>query len=156
MGFRALLTSAVPTWSLSKSQLQVVIPSGEVEVSVNETGWPTNAADGENVKLPTGSASVTVISEPSLRFSTVAVIVACREAPISVSDTAVTRPPETVATLASLVDQVTTQPESGLPSASRGVAVSWSVPPSATLTLAGDTSIELTAAQPGPTPPRGS
>jgi hypothetical protein len=82
---------------------------------------------------------VTVIAAVPLRPSLKAVTVAAPAA------TPVTRPlPVTVATDALLVVQVTTRPDSGLPPASFGVAVSCVVCPICTLAVAGLTVTEAT------------
>ena len=84
---------------------------------------------------------MTVTLAVPLRPSLVAVIVAVPAA------TPVTRPaPETVATWALSVVQVTVRPLSGWPAASLGVAVSCTVLPAATVAVAGATSTEATGA----------
>src|SRR5712691_7344326 len=101
-----------------------------VAVSCTVSPTCTLAGDGVTVTLATGTG-VTVTLDVPLCPSLVAVIVA---EPIA---TPVTSPlPFTVAMAVLSLDQVTTRPGRGLPFASRGVAVSWTVDPTAT--LAGD------------------
>src|SRR5687767_1296738 len=79
-----------------------------------------------------GTGGVTVMAALPLFPSLVAVIVA------DPSATAVTRPVAlTVAAVSSLLVQLTTRPDSGAPFASRGVAVSCTVAPLATVASAG-------------------
>ena len=96
------------------------------------------------------AAGTTVTTDVPATVPEVALIVAVPGA------TALTLPlPFTVATDGALVPQVTLRPFSGLPTLSRGVAVSWSVPPSdsvgaegLTLTLATGTLETFTCAEP--------
>ena len=82
---------------------------------------------------------MTVMAEVPVLVSQVAVMVAEPAA------TPVTSPlPFTVAAAVLSLDQVTTRPESGVPPASIGVAVSWVVLPASTLADAGDTVTEAT------------
>ena len=86
-----------------------------------------------------GGGAVTVIVAVPVWPSLVAVMVA---APAATADT---RPLAlTVATDALLVVQVTTRPDSGLPPASFGVAVSCTVCPACTLAVAGVTATDAT------------
>src|SRR5436309_4840745 len=88
---------------------------------------------------PPELTGVTVTSEVPVFPSQVAVMVAVPAA------TPLTSPlPFTVAAAVLSLDQVTTRPDSGVPPASFGVAVSWVVLPSATLAEAGVTVTEAT------------
>src|SRR5213593_3549839 len=101
-----------------------------VAVSCTVSPTCTLAGEGVTVTLATGTG-VTVTPDVPLFPSLVAVIVA---EPVA---TPVTSPlPFTVAMAVLSLDQVTTRPGRGFPFASRGVAVSWTVNPTAT--LAGD------------------
>src|SRR4029077_6110584 len=118
------------------------LPFASIGVAVNCTVAPccTLAGDGVTVTVATGTA-FTVIADVPLLPSDVAVIVAVPTA------TAVTSPlPSTVATAVLLLAQVTTRPDSGLPFASFGVAVSCTVSPTTTLAGAGVTVTEATGA----------
>src|SRR5439155_25301820 len=92
-------------------------------VVVDSIGWP--AALFAEAGLPVTHATatlVTVIADVPLFPSLAAVIVADPAALL------VTNPPAfTLATEVLLLDQVTTRPDSALPFASFGVAVSWIV-----------------------------
>src|SRR5216117_415217 len=86
----------------------------------------------------TGTAATAIAAVPP-RPSLVAVIVALPTA------TAVTSPLAlTLATAGALLAHVTTRPDSGLPLASFGVAVSWTVCPTMMLAVAGLTVTEAT------------
>src|SRR6266849_1749698 len=95
---------------------------------------------GEMLTDATGTAGcVTVIAAVPLCPSLVAVIVAV-PAPC-----AVTSPVVLTIAMAALLDvQVTTRPVSGLPLASRGVAVNWPVCPTVRFRLVGDTPTDAT------------
>src|SRR5439155_57929 len=91
-----------------------------------------------NLGVP-GAWEVTVMAEVPVLPSLVAVMVAGPAA------TPVTSPlPFTVANAVALLDQVTTRPGRGVPFASLGVAVSWTVLPASTLAEAGVTVTEAT------------
>src|SRR5256885_72131 len=118
------------------------LPLASLGVAVSCTVCPTGtlADDGVTVTEATGTgALVTVMVAVPLFPSLVAVIVAV-PAPL-----AVTNPVRlTVATVVSLDDQVTARPESGLPLASLGVAVSCTVCPTWPLADDGVTVTEAT------------
>ena len=83
---------------------------------------------------------VTVMAAEPLLPSLVAVTVTGPPAPLPV-----TRPvASTVAIVAALVAQVTVRPVRGLPAASCGVAVSWTVSPGCVVADAGVTPTEAT------------
>jgi hypothetical protein len=91
------------------------------------------------VKAGVGPVAVTVMAAEAIGPSQLAVIVA------DPSATVVTTPPVlTNATGALLVDHVIVRPVNGLPLASRGVAVSCTVCPTATLAVAGLTVTDAT------------
>ena len=95
---------------------------------------------GLTFTLATGT-NVTVTAEVPVLPSLVAVMVTGPPTTF-----AVTRPvASTVATVALLVVQVTVRPVSGVPAASFGVAVSWTVSPGCRLAVGGLTSTEATA-----------
>src|SRR5256885_2103733 len=118
------------------------LPFASLGVALSCTVCPTGtlADDGVTVTDATGTcARVTVMVAVPLFPSLVAVIVAV-PAPL-----AVTNPVRvTVATVVSLDDQVTVRPESGLPLASFGVAVSCTVCPTWPLADDGVTVTEAT------------
>src|SRR5260370_27527229 len=96
-------------------------------------------------KRPEGA--VTVMAAVPFCPSLSAVIVTGPPAP-----TPVTSPlGDTVATAVFPLDHVTTRPESGVPLASSGVAVSCTVPPAATLPELGLTATDATGTSAGPT-----
>jgi len=96
------------------------------------------AAAGEIATEATG-IDVTVIAAVLLLPSLVAVIVAVP------ATLAVTSPlPLTVATLVLLLAHITVRPASAAPAESFGVAASWTVWPTATLAVAGETATEAT------------
>src|SRR5947199_4515561 len=102
-----------------------------VAVSCTVAPCCTLAGDGLTVTAATGMLD-TVTDAVPLCPSLVAVTIA--EPPV----TPVTNPfPSTVATAVLLLDQVTTRPDSGLPFASFGVAVSCTVCPTCTVGAAG-------------------
>src|SRR5690242_4450053 len=106
-----------------------MLPFASFVVAASWTVWPgwTAADDGVTATVATGTW-VTVMLEVPLWLSLVAVIVAD---PAAFADT---RPvPFTVATVVLLEDHVTVRPDSGLPFASFGVAVSCTVWPACTL-----------------------
>src|SRR5712692_8500871 len=116
------------------------LPPASRGVAVSCTVWPavTVAGDGVTSTVATGTL-VTVMVDVPLLPSLVAVIVA------ELGATLVTSPdPFTVAPAVLLLDQVTTRPESGLPPASRGVAVSCTVRPACTVAVAGLTVTDAT------------
>src|SRR5436309_4242234 len=93
---------------------------------------------GDTVTVATGT-TVTVIADVPFLPSLVAVIVA------DPAPTAVTSPlAETVAAAGALLAQVTARPARGLPLASFGVAVIWTVCPSSTVAEAGFTDTDAT------------
>src|SRR2546422_897711 len=115
-------------------------PSAPFGVAVSCTVLPSStlADAGVTATVATGTG-VTVILAVPLCPSDVAVIVA---APAT---TAVTRPLAfTVATAVLLLDQLMVRPESGLPFASLGVAVSGTVCPTGTLADVGATATDAT------------
>jgi hypothetical protein len=59
---------------------------------------------------------------------------------------------ETDATAGALLAQITARPVRGLPAASLGVAVNWTVPPTRMLAYAGVTLTEATGPDPTPGP----
>src|SRR5438093_347950 len=116
------------------------VPFASLGVAVSWTVLPasTLAEAGVTVTEATGT-STTVICEVPVLPSLVAVILAAPAA------TPVTSPlPFTVANAVALLDQVTTRPGRGVPFASLGVAVSWTVLPASTLADAGVTVTEAT------------
>jgi len=117
-------------------------PFASLSVAVSCCVCPacTLAAAGLTVTEATGTPVTVMLAVPLLP-SLVAVIVAEPTAPAVTSP-----PPSTVATDVLLLDQVTTRPDSGLPLASFGVAVSCTVCPVATLAEAGATVTEATGA----------
>src|SRR6184192_4171030 len=118
------------------------LPFASFGVAANCMVCPTCtlAAAGVTATDATG-ALLTVMLELPLWPSLVAVIVA---APVA---TAVTRPLEpTVATAPVELVHTTPRPVSGLPFASFGVAVSWTVPPGCRPTAAGVTATDATGA----------
>src|SRR5437660_6849480 len=109
------------------------LPFASLGVAVSCTVAPccTLAGDGLTVTEATGCALTVMLAVP-LCPSLVAVMVAVPAA------TPVTRPlPLTVATAVLSLDQVTTRPDSGLPLASFGVAVSCTLTPSSPLASGG-------------------
>ena len=117
-------------------------PLASFGVAVSCTVAPccTLAGDGLTVTDATGMVD-TVTNAVPLCPSLVAVMVAV---PVAI---AVTNPfPSTVATAVLLLDQVTTRPESGVPFASFGVAVSCTVWPACTVGAAGLTLTKATGA----------
>ena len=99
------------------------LPAESFVVTDSCAVWPTNrlVEAGFTVTAATGTTLVDTVAVP-LFPSLVAVIVAAPAA------TAVTRPlPDTVATAGALLAQVTTRPVRGLPFASFGIALSWTV-----------------------------
>src|SRR5437867_486115 len=101
------------------------LPLASFEVAVSCTVWPTcaDAVPGLTVTDATGTVLTVIVAVP-LCPSLVAVIVA---APAATPVT--TPPPLTVATAVLLLAQVTVRPPTGLPLASRVVAVSCAVWP---------------------------
>src|SRR5207302_1115490 len=119
------------------------LPFASLGVATSCTVWPTCtlALAGLTDTEATGAGAGTVIAAVPLCPSLVAVIVAEPAA------RAVTSPlPLTVATVVLLEDHVITRPDSGLPLASCGVAVSCTVCPTGTLAVAGLTDTEATGA----------
>src|SRR3989454_1194256 len=118
------------------------LPAESLVVTDSCVVWPTKtlAEAGLTVTDATGTlATVTVMAAVPFLPSLLAVIATVPGAPLD------TRPlPLTVATAASLVAHGTVRPVSGLPFASFGVAVSWTVCPAVTLAAAGLTTIEAT------------
>src|SRR5437660_8092405 len=109
-----------------------------VAVSCSVAPCCTLAGDGLTVTEATGCPLTVMLAVP-LCPSLVAVMVAVPAA------TPVTRPlPLTVATAVLSLDQVTTRPDSGLPLASFGVAVSCTVRPIDTVAVGGLTATEAT------------
>src|SRR5207248_10362063 len=103
------------------------------------SGACAGVASGRSVgsgTLPPGAVTVTLVVP--LRPSLVAVIVARPGASPS------TRPVVTGATLESLLAQATTRPASGVPCASSGTAVSWTLWPTGTTADPGLTATEAT------------
>src|SRR6266480_4244648 len=117
------------------------LPPASFGVAVSCTVLPSFTLADVGVTLTDATGTlVTVMLEVPLCPSLVAVIVADPAPP------PVTRPLlETDATEPLLLDHVTVRPVSGLPLASFGVAVSWTVWPTGTLADAGLTVTELTA-----------
>src|SRR5438309_2164435 len=116
-------------------------PLASCGVAVSCTVWPTGtlAVAGLTDTEATGAGAGTVIAAVPLCPSLVAVIVAEPAA------RAVTSPlPLTVATVVLLLDHVITRPDSRLPLASCGVAVSCTVCPTGGLAVAGATVTDAT------------
>src|SRR5947207_448722 len=124
----------------------VPLPSFGVATSCTVPLTGTLAVAGATSTDATAT-SVTVIAAVPLLPSLVAVIVAVPTACAVTSPLALT-----VATAWLLLAQVTTRPDSGVPFASFGVAVSWTVAPMSTLAVAGLTLTVATGA--GVVPPR--
>src|SRR6266542_2086277 len=115
-------------------------PFASFGVAVSCTVWPacTLAVAGATVTDATGTP-VTVMDDVALWPSLVAVMVA------EPTTFAITTPLAlTLATLALSLDHVTTRPDSGLPFASSGMAVSCTVWPASTLADAGVTLTDAT------------
>src|SRR5213593_1888735 len=110
--------------------------------AVKEPVWAVNAVfchAPELTRHPGGSGGVTVIAALPLCPSLVAVIVAVP------ATCPVTSPlPFTVATLVLSLAHVTVRPDSGLPAASLGVAVSCAVCPTASVADGGVTATDAT------------
>src|SRR6266568_3210101 len=117
-----------------------VLPFASLRVAVSCTVWPSfTLADAGATATEATATCTTVILAVPLCPSVVAVIVA---APVA---TAVTSPVEfTLAVAVLLLDQLMVRPESGLPFASFGVAVSCTVCPTCTLADAGLTATDAT------------
>src|SRR5439155_436073 len=117
-------------------------PAASLGVAVSCTVLPSStlADAGVTATVATGTGGTVILAVP-LCPSLVAVIVA---PPVA---TAVTRPLEpTVATAPVELVHTTPRPVSGLPFASFGVAVSWTVPPGCRPTAAGVTATDATGA----------
>src|SRR5205809_746366 len=117
-------------------------PAASLGVAVSCTVLPSStlADAGVTATVATGTGGTVILAVP-LCPSLVAVIVA---PPVA---TAVTSPLAfTPTTDVLLLDQLTTRPVSGLPFASFGVAVSWTVPPGCRPTAAGVTATDATGA----------
>src|SRR6266516_3836390 len=128
--------SGFPFTSLGVAVNCTVLPSS----TLADAGVTATVATGTGVTAPVATGTgVTVILAVPLCPSLVAEIVA---APVA---TAVTSPVEfTLAVAVLLLDQLMVRPESGLPFASFGVAVSCTVCPTCTLADAGLTATLLT------------
>src|SRR6267378_4664679 len=118
-----------------------MLPLASLRVAVSCTVWPTCtlALGGVTVTEATGTAVTVTLAEP-LCPSLVAVIVTGPPAAAPVTSPV----PLTLAIVVLLDCQVITRPANGLPFASFGVAVSWTVAPTATLAEAGVTVTEAT------------
>src|SRR6266516_2735425 len=119
-----------------------VLPFASLRVAVSCTVWPSfTLADAGATATEATATCTTVMAAVPLCPSAVAVIVAT---PAATPDTT---PLElTVATAVLLLDQLMTRPESGVPLASFGVAVSGTVCPTCTLADAGATATDATGA----------
>src|SRR5439155_885243 len=115
-------------------------PPASLGVAVSCTVWPacTEAEGGDTSTVATGTF-VTVTDEVPLFPSLVAVIVAVPGVTPETSPLLLT-----VATAVLELDHVTVRPESGVPPASFGVAVSCTVWPACTEAVAGVTSTDAT------------
>src|SRR5207253_2409923 len=138
------LTVATPVLLLDQVTTRpdngVPFASFGVAVSCSVSPTVTVAGDGLTVTVATAMLDTVTTAVP-LCPSLVAVMVAV---PVAI---AVTSPfPSTVATAVLLLDQVTTRPESGVPFASFGVAVSCTVWPACTVGAAGLTLTKATGA----------
>src|SRR5712691_3871522 len=109
-----------------------VLPFASFSVAVSCSVMPTATLAGDGVTFTESTgAGLTVTADVPLLPSLAAVIVTGPPAALPV-----TRPfTSTVARVALLVVQVTARPVSGLPAASFGVALSWTVAPTDTLAV---------------------